>query len=48
MEALIFNKNAHLVALFKDYMIIDYIDEFLKRFYLRNESLERILCLILQ
>ena len=42
MEALIYNKNAHLVALFKDYMIIDYIDEFLKRFYLSQESLERI------
>ena len=42
METLIFNKNTHLVSTFKDYMIWDYIDEFLKRFYHDNESNERV------
>ena len=37
MENLIFNKNTHLVSVFKDYMIWDYIEEFLKRFY-KNEK----------
>ena len=38
MQNLIFNKNSHLVSVFKDYMIIDYVEEFLKRFYKKNES----------
>ena len=38
MENLIFNKNTHLVSVFKDYMIWDYIEEFLKRFYKGEES----------
>ena len=42
MENLIFNKNSHLVTMFKDYMIIDYIEEFLKRFYSLTETRERI------
>ena len=42
MENLIFNKNSHLVAIFKDYMIWDYIEEFLKRFYNDFESGERV------
>ena len=42
MENLIFNKNTHLVTTFKDYMIWDYIEEFLKRFYKNNESNERV------
>ena len=42
MENLIFNKNSHLVAIFKDYMIWDYIEEFLKRFYNEFESTERV------
>jgi hypothetical protein len=35
---LIFNKNTHLVSVFKDYMIIDYVEEFFKRYYGINES----------
>jgi len=42
MEVLVFNKNCHLVTIFKDYMILDYIDEFLKRYYINNESKDRI------
>ena len=38
MYNLIFNKNTHLVSVFKDYMIIDYIEEFLKRYYKLKES----------
>ena len=42
MEVLIFNKDCHLVTVFKDYMIWDYIDEFLKRFYNRDEGKDRV------
>ena len=41
-ENLIFNKNTHLVTVFKDYMIWDYIEEFLKRYYNGFESVERV------
>ena len=42
MENLIFNKNTHLVSTFKDYMIWDYVEEFLKRYYNDKESGERV------
>ena len=42
MENLIFNKNTHEVSTFKDYMIWDYCDEFLKRFYSKKESNQRV------
>jgi len=42
MESLIFNKNTHLVSTFKDYMIWDYVEEFLKRYYRNKESEERV------
>lgn len=42
MNTLLFNKNTHLVSVFKDYMIYDYIDEFFKRFYSHFETAERI------
>ena len=42
IQNLIFNKNTHLVSVFKDYMIIDYIEEFLKRFYKKNESKNKL------
>ena len=42
MENLIFNKNSHLVTVFKDFMIWDYLDEFFKRFYFKNESFQRV------
>ena len=42
MEDLVFNKNTHLVSVFKDYMIWDYIEEFLKRYYKGIESTERM------
>ena len=42
MFTLLFNKNTHLVSVFKDYMIYDYVDEFLKRFYNKIETFERL------
>ena len=42
MYNLMFNKNTHLVTLFKDYMIWDYVDEFLKRYYYKYETKERL------
>ena len=41
-ENLIYNKETHLVSEFKDKMISDYIDEFLKRFYRKKESFQKI------
>lgn len=46
-ENLIYNKRSHLVELFKDYMLWNYIDEFLRRFYKTKESEERISTLYL-
>lgn len=39
---LIDSANNHFIAIFKDHMIMDYIDEFLKRTYKAKESFERI------
>ena len=39
---IIFNEPSHIVALFKDFLIIDDYSEFLKRFYKKYESLERL------
>lgn len=39
---LIYNKNCHLVSVMKDFMILDYVDEFLKRTYKIYESKERV------
>ena len=39
---LIDSKNCHLVAIFKDYLISDYIDEFLRRYYINKEIKERL------
>ena len=35
-------KGSHFLAKFKDYLISDYIDEFLRRIYSKSESLERM------
>jgi hypothetical protein len=42
IENLIYNKNCHIVSTFKEFMILDYTDEFLRRWYTRVESKERI------
>ena len=42
MYSLLFNKNTHLVSVFKDYMIYDYVDEFFKRYYTYPETLKRL------
>ena len=39
---LINSKNCRLVALLKDRMILDFIDEFLKRYYKKKESKNQI------
>ena len=35
---LIYNEQAHIVSVFKDYLILDDINEFLKRFYERDSE----------
>ena len=42
LEYLLHNENCHIVSVFKDYMISDYIEEFLRRIYKLNESKIRI------
>jgi hypothetical protein len=39
---LIYNENTHIVSIFKDYLILDDINEFLKRPYLQHESRTRL------
>lgn len=40
---LIYNEQTHIVSIFKDYLILDDINEFLKRFYFKqNESEVRL------
>ena len=39
---IIFNEKAHVVALFKDFLIFDDVSEFLKRLYKTHESLIRL------
>ncbi len=39
---LIYNECSSVVTLFKDYLILDDINEFLKRGYTRPESLQRL------
>jgi hypothetical protein len=42
IECLIFNKNSHYSSTFRDWMLYDYIDEYLKRFYNKNESANKL------
>jgi hypothetical protein len=42
LDSLLYNKNTHVVSVFKNYMILDYIDEFLKRVYNSEEAYQRI------
>lgn len=39
---LIYNENTHMVSVFKDYLILDDINEFLKRFYTCDETSTRL------
>ena len=39
---LIYNENTHVVSIFKDYLILDDINEFLKRTYSKTESKTRV------
>ena len=42
IENIIYNEKSHIVATFKDRLIIDDTGEFLKRYYKKRESLERL------
>ena len=42
INLLINNSNCHVVSIFKERMLTDYIDEFLRRIYIIQESKERI------
>ena len=37
---LIYNEQTHIVSIFKDYLILDDINEFLKRFYVQKTECE--------
>ncbi len=39
---LIYNENTHIVSIFKDYLILDDINEFLKRTYKKDETKTRL------
>eukprot|EP00350_Pseudokeronopsis_sp_OXSARD2_P012698 CAMPEP_0170552194 /NCGR_PEP_ID=MMETSP0211-20121228/10114_1 /TAXON_ID=311385 /ORGANISM="Pseudokeronopsis sp., Strain OXSARD2" /LENGTH=137 /DNA_ID=CAMNT_0010859769 /DNA_START=1110 /DNA_END=1523 /DNA_ORIENTATION=+ len=39
---IIYNENTHIVSVFKDYLIFDDVSEFLKRFYSKLESIQRL------
>ena len=39
---IIFNQKTHIVAKFKDYLILDDLSEFIKRYYTKDESLARL------
>ena len=39
---LIYNESSHVVSIFKDYLILDDINEFLKRIYLKDEAKARL------
>ena len=39
---IMYNESRHIVSIFKDYLIFDDFSEYLKRFYSRIESLERL------
>jgi len=39
---LIYNENTHVVSIFKDYLILDDINEFLKRVYQKTEAAQRL------
>ena len=43
IDNILFNEKTHLVAAFKDYLIIDDEYEFLKRFYMSDESTKRLI-----
>jgi hypothetical protein len=37
-----YNEQRHIVSVFKEYLIFDDFSEYLKRFYSRKESLDRL------
>lgn len=39
---IIYNENTHIVSVFKDYLIYDDVSEFLKRFYHKYETVQRL------
>jgi len=39
---IVYNECSNLVSVFKDYLILDDISEFLKRYYTKKEAVERL------
>lgn len=46
IKSIIFNESCHIVALFKEYLLLDDNSEFLKRYYSNEESNHRLVKLI--
>ena len=42
LHTLLFNQKTHLVSVFKDHMIYEYIDEFLNKYYYKLEIYEKL------
>ena len=42
LDAILFSKNCHFSIKYREYLIWDYVDEFLKRYYNKKESYERL------
>lgn len=42
LDAILFSKNCHFAVKYREYLIWDYVDEFLKRYYTKKESEERL------
>jgi hypothetical protein len=42
IECLIYNKHSHYSSIFRDWMLYDYIDEYLKRYYNKNDSANKL------
>lgn len=42
LDAILYSKNCHFSVKYREYLIWDYVDEFLKRYYMKKESIERL------
>lgn len=42
LDAILYSKNCHFAVKYREYLIWDYVDEFLKRYYTIKESEERL------
>lgn len=42
LDCIMYNKSSHYLSLFKEIPYMDFMDEYLKRYYQKTESIERI------